>query len=186
MKKERRYEMYYSGLSGETEQNTHRCNRRHKDFSGGPVVKTGLKFPVQGAQVWFLLREPASWVVRPKKKERDLYALASEVMEDEKFHDLPCHLQAGIIQSQIKSPRIESYRVQGCWEQGAGWKGREGRRMAQLQNGEREPPFLHFVPFGSSKPRWYLSILGRADRFTPSAEPNINLFQKYPHRRTQK
>ena len=107
-------------------------------------------------------------------------------VEDEKFHDLPCHLQAGIIQSQIKSPRIESSRVQGCWEQGAGWKGREGRRMAQLQNGEREPPFLHFVPFGSSKPRWYLSILGRADRFTPSAEPNINLFQKYPHRRTQK
>ena len=39
---------------------TDTCNRRLKDFSGGPVVKTGLKFPLQGAQVRFLVRETAS------------------------------------------------------------------------------------------------------------------------------
>ena len=143
-----------------TQDSLEKQNRTHTDVTedirtsmGVQWLRPDLSFQCRGHRFdSFSGNLQAEWCGQ-KKKERDLYALASEVMEDEKFHDLPCHLQAGIIQSQIKSPRIESSRVQGCWAQGAGWKGREGRRMAQLQNGEREPPFLHFVPFGSSKPR---------------------------------
>ena len=99
MKEGRRYEMNYSGLSGETEQNTHRCNRDIRTSLVVRWLRPDLSFQCRGHRFnSFSGNLQAEWCGR-KKKKRDLYALASEVMEDEKFHDLPCRLQAGIIQS---------------------------------------------------------------------------------------